>query len=131
MKKGGLLLPPGGNLIFSTVLNAILFKGVFSRNEDDLPTLHRIPSIMPAVNIYSSCLPSITFPLKLVEKCLLLEFLVCFFICFRKFNVFILGRFIVRSLCSPLSILVTFILAFANNAAAAGVPYINDNCKKI
>lgn len=131
MKKGGALLPPGGNLIFSTELNAALLKVVLSLKEDALPTLHRIPNIIPAVNMYSSCLPSITFPLKLVEKCLLFEFLVCFFICFTKFNAFILGRFIVRSLCRPLSILLTFIFAFASNAAAAGVPYENKTWSEV
>ena len=84
---------------------------------------YRIPSTIPALRVYSSCSPSITLPLKFLEK----RFFFCFrfvllFIRFTRLKFFIFGRFIRRSLDVTLSSFVTLIAALAARASAAGVP---------
>jgi hypothetical protein len=75
-------------------------------------TVQRMPSIMPAVSVYNSCTPSMTFPLKFLEKCFFFRFVVLFSF-FIKLKFFILGPFIPRILRRPFATLLTLIILFA------------------
>ena len=65
---GVVALPDAGKLIFSTWLKSSSVSCSWNPGWFR-PTEHRIPSIIPAVNVYSSCTPSITFPLKFLLNC--------------------------------------------------------------
>jgi len=69
-----------------------------------------MPSMIPAVRVYNSWTPSITFPLKFFEKCFF--FLLVFVVLLSfltKLKFFILGLFMPRILCKPFVTLLTLI----------------------